>query len=242
MIMKKRILFLIFPFLLASCFTEENWDAGTEMTRRINLQSFQTIDINSVFDFFLVQDTVNFALVTCGSNLMDNVMIQQKGNGLQCSQNIGMNWARTYKRTVIELHYKTLTSIQINKSSFIGTKNTFKGTEFSIKDNSPVSEIDIDIDCTGFRLSVERDNFGIYVVNGKTVSCGLELDGSAHFKTGNLLSDSCYVYHKGIGDCFVNTTRVLTGTILRTGSLMYYYHPSLKMQVENKNGKIVRIN
>ena len=242
MMIKKGILICLLPVIMISCFTEENWDAGKEVTRRINLESYQAIEINSVFDILLVQDTADYALVTCGTNLMDNIRIEQSGDRVQLSQNTGMNWARIYKRVVIELHFKTLTAIQINKSSFIETKKTVQSPELFIKDNSPVSETDINIDCTDFHLSVERDNFGIYTVEGTAKNCSLELDGSAHFKTGNLVSDSCYVNHKGIGDCFVNAKRVLSGIIVRTGSLMYYYYPTLKMEIENVNGKIIRLN
>jgi hypothetical protein len=240
--MKKTLLILSMAMMVISCFKEENWSAGGEVTQKTMLGSFHAIEINSVFDILLVQDTSDFALVTCGKNLIDNVVISQDNDLIRLNQKIGLNWARNYNRTIIELHFKSLSSIQINKSCSIEAISPVQSPELSVHDNSPVSELFLHINCTDFSLSVVRDNFGIYTISGKTRSSMLELDGSAHFKTGNLVSDSCNFIHKGIGDCFVNAKNVLVGKIIRNGSLMYQYYPTLKMQIENKDGKITRIN
>jgi hypothetical protein len=240
--MEKKLLILLLAIVMTSCFKEENWSAGPEVTHKIILGPFHTLELNSVFDILLVQDTTDYALVTCGQNLIDNIVITQNNDLLQLDQNTGLNWARTYKHTLVELHFKMLSFIQINKSIRLETKSSVQSPDLSVQDNSPVSEIDITIDCNNFYMSVLRDNFGIYTVSGTTKNCRLEPDGSAHFKTMNLVADSCSFVHHGIGDCFVNAKRVLSGKIIRNGSIFYKYYPSLKLEIEKGSGKVLEIH
>jgi hypothetical protein len=62
--MKSRIFLLILCVSLASCFREEYWSAGQEVTKRFDLNQFKYLIVTGQFDILLVQDTVNYALVT----------------------------------------------------------------------------------------------------------------------------------------------------------------------------------
>jgi len=240
--MKYKIVFIISCLILTSCFKDALWNAGQDESRKINLEEYNTIELNSIFDILLVQDTVNYAVVTCGKNIINNVEINEKNNVLNLSQKTDVNWTRTYKHTLIELHFKLLSSIQINNSVKIESKSPIHSPFLTIQDNGDLSEVNLYINCNNFSMAVSNDNFGIYKIRGSAINSNLTLNGSAHFRTENLVTNSCNFIHNGIGDCYVNTKNFLVGKILRNGKLVYYYYPLLKVQIENKKGNITIIN
>lgn len=238
--MKKAIVFILSAIILISCFKEKFWDEGPEVTRKISFENFDTLELNSIFDISLIHDTINYGLITCGENLIGDVKIILKDNKLLFKQASVMNCSRTYRRTHLDLHFVFLSSIVINSSVKMESGLPLNCPTLAIWDRGELSELDLSVNCTEFSLTVNEENVGIYKISGKTVNSSLTPDGSAHFRLENLAADSCSVIHSGIGDCYVNAGRILTGKIVRDGRLYYKNYPDLKVQVENKNGRIIQ--
>jgi hypothetical protein len=240
--MKKISLFGILCLAFISCFKEEYWSAGKPETRRFDLENYQDIVLSGQFDILLVQDSLNYALCFCGENIIDKVHIRQNNGLMELNQETSLNLTRHYNKTRIELHFKLLSSIQIDNCVRMESILPLQSPSLRIWDNSDVSELDLTVNCGNFYMMVSENNFGIYKINGNTLNSSLYNNGSAHFRTENLVADSCNFIHNGIGDCYVNAKRILTGEIRKNGNLFYKDYPLLKTQIENKNGKIFTIN
>lgn len=232
----------IIAIFLISCSKEIIWNAGEELTLTITLGPFSTVEFNSIFNVLLVQDTCDFVKITCGRNLMDRVHVNQEEDNVEISEYSDMNWTRSYRRTIIELHFKQLQFITINDCVKMESKVPVKGSLISVWVTCDLSELDIRVVSDHFKLSVSEDNFGIYKVSGVTGSSYLEPEGTAHFMMENLETDSCQVLHHGIGDCYVNAKRVLEGKITNRGRLMYKYYPSLRVTIDNNQGTIIPLS
>ena len=187
----------------------------------------------------LIQDTSEFVKITCGENLINRIRTRQKPGYLEITGYSGANWTRSYQRPLIELHFSQLHNMCIYEGVKMVTQGPVKSGFLSVWDVSNVSELDLEIECSGFQLSVSEDNFGIYRIKGKAAYSFLEPDGSAHFRTESLQTDSSYVNHKGIGDCYVNARKVLEGELYRDGTLFYKNYPELRLKVKNSKGKIL---
>jgi hypothetical protein len=222
-----------------SCMQTVIWDEGEVAVRTVRTVNYDTIEFRGIFDVLLVQDTIDFVNIFCGENLIDHVRTYQKKRYIEISESSEMNWTRSYKRTLVEMHFTQISQIYIHEGVSIKSLAPVKSPFLSIRDNSGVSDIEIEIDCSGFALWVSRDNFGIYKINGTAGYTCLEPDGSAHFRTENLLTDSCHINHNGIGDCYVNVKRILEGNIAGKGRLLYRNKPSLWLNITNYNGKII---
>ena len=239
--MNKIYYLTITGFLLISCSKEIIWNAGEDLTRTITLDPYNVIEINSIFDVQLVQDSNDFVKITCGRNLMDRVKVNQNAEVVEISEFSDMNWTRSYRRTLIELHFKELQQIHINDCVKMESKGPFKGQFISVWVTCDLSEVDLQVLCDHFYIMVSEDNFGIYKVSGVTGSSSLELQGTAHFRMENLETDSCHVLHKGIGDCYVNVRNLLKGEITGKGTLLYKTNPALKVQVNTEKGKVIPV-
>jgi hypothetical protein len=239
--MKKITSILLFVILITfySCMQTIIRDEGEETIRTVRTVNYDTIEFRGIFDVLLVQDTVDFVNILCGENLINHVRTFQKNRYIEISESSEMNWSRDYKRTFVEMHFTQISQIYIHEGVSLKSSAPIKSVFLSIRDNSCVSDIDINIDCSGFALAVSKENFGIYKVNGTVGYTCLEPDGSAHFRTENLVTDSCHVTHRGIGDCYINTKRTLEGSITGKGRLFYKNNPSLRVNIQNNHGKII---
>jgi hypothetical protein len=229
----------IIAIFLISCSKDMVWEAGKDVTRTVPLNPYSIVKINSIFDVLLVPDTACFAAITCGKNLIERVTITQEADNIELSEFTDMNWTRSYQKTRIELHFRQLQFIEVNDCVTLESRGALKVPLLSLWVNSDLSEVDIQVVCDQFKLSVSEDNFGVYRVSGATGSSCLEPNGSAHYRMEHLETDSCHVVHKGIGDCYVNAKRILEGNITAKGRLYYKNNPFLRMNIENKKGKII---
>jgi hypothetical protein len=236
--MKYRIVLFLSCIILASCSDEALWDTGPMETKRFDLEDYDIIEMNSIFNVTLVQDSLNFATITCGGNIIEDVKIIQNENVIKLSQKRIRILTRSYEHTRAELHFKNLYAVVINNSVKIETSSVLKVPALIVIDNGELSELDLDVDCHDFNMSVSKNNMGCYRISGSAENSNLLLNGSAHFRTENLVVDSCSFVHNGIGDCYVNAHRILTGKLSGTGSLYYRYYPGLKAEIENSNGRI----
>jgi hypothetical protein len=190
-------------------------------------------------DIRLVQDTVTFARVICGKNLIDRVKVTRKDSLITLYEYSDMNWTRSYRRSLIELHFKEINFITLNNCVNLKSLNTVKSRTLKIWDNSDVSEMDIYIRSDHFSLVVSEKSSGIFQVTGETGSSYLRPGGSTHFRLEAMLTDSCHVEHTGIGDCYVNVKRILEGKIAGKGRVLYTSYPSLTVNISNLKGKLI---
>ncbi len=224
---------------LFSCMQQVIWEEGEEITRYVRTVDYDTIEFRGIFDVLLVPDTAAFVKITCGENLINYVRTHQKRGYIEVSETGRMNWTRSYKRTFVEMHFSRIHHICIHEGVKMTSKGIVKTPFLSVWDNSGVSETDLKVECTGFKLSVSDDNFGIYRISGNARFTCLEPDGSAHFRMADLVTDSCHISHKGIGDCQVNVTRVLQGEISSTGTVLYKSYPSLLVNLRKGQGRLI---
>jgi hypothetical protein len=239
--MKQLLIGISVCFLLSSCFREVIWESGSPETRRIALGAFNSLECNSSLDIRLVQDTADYALITSGKNLIDRVTVFLKDSLVTLSEETDMNWTRSYRRTLIELHVRELCFITLNNCVTLQSLNTMTSRSLMIWDNSDVSEIDLKVGCDRFCLIVSPLSSGIFKVSGQTGSSYLCIAGSAHFFLDNLETDYCRIDHKGIGDCSVNVRKVLEGSIEEKGRILYKSYLSLTLRIRNLNGKLVAL-
>lgn len=238
-----KLLLILIPvcFVFSSCLREVVWESGPAETRRVPLEAFSRMECNSVMDIRLVQDTVEYALITSGKNLIDRVTVSLKDSIVSLSEETDMNWTRSYRRTLVELHVRELRSITLNDCVNLQSLNMITSRTIMIWDNSDVSELDLKADCDLFSLMVSALSSGIYKVSGHTGRSILGSAGSAHFFLENLETDYCRVDHKSTGDCSVNVRKVLEGNIDGKGRILYKSYLSLLLLVRNINGKLVAL-
>jgi len=84
--MKKIVQFLcIIPVLISGCNTKCIEDSGKHIEKKANFTSFEKIDVSGAIKLVLKQDSSYTVTVATDSNLMDYVILEQKGSKLNIS-------------------------------------------------------------------------------------------------------------------------------------------------------------
>jgi len=239
----KYLLFLIITFVLTSCEKEAFFKAGKVVTREIELTGkISIIEVNSILEITLVQDTINKVLVTCGENLQPEIDIYLKDEILHLDNTIKNNWTRNYDKIEIDLHLISIPQLNIRKPSYITTRDTFKTNEFFLIDWGRFTEVDVTLDVNNCAIDVSGDDFGFYKVKGKSVNATFNGYGSSFFYADELEVQNCTVKQRSIGDIYVNVTNKLTVTIETTGRVFYFGNPIIERKNNFSTDKLIHLS
>jgi len=185
------------------------------------------IEINSMMDVTLVQDTINKALVTCGENQQSDIDIFLKKKILHINGSIKNSWTHDYERVKLELHLISLPQLNIRKPVSITTIDTFKTNELFIIDWGKYTNLNATIDANSCTIAVSADNFGHFTIKGKSVKAVFNGWGSAFIYAQHLKTQDCTVNQRSIGDIYVNVQYNLNVSIETSGNVFYYGNPTI---------------
>lgn len=221
------ILVLFIPIFFTSCEKNAFFNAGEVITREILLENYiSDIEVNTMFDITLVQDTINKALVTCGENLQPDIEIFVKNDTLYLNNSVKYKWSRSYDKIKLDLHLKSIPQLTIWKPVYITTRDTFKTNSFFLIDWGMFTELDVNINVNSCYIDVSSENFGHYTLKGKAVNAFFLGWGSSFFYAEGLQVQNCIVKQRSIGDIYINVLNELNVTIETTGKVYYYGNPS----------------
>jgi hypothetical protein len=219
------------------------FDAGKTVTKEVKIdQPFSFINIQSIFDIIIVQDTINKVLVTCGENLQPAVLIDVKDGILTLKSSAGNNWSRVYKKINLEVHLSSFPRIDIHQPVNLKTKGIFKGDNFTLIDFGKVSEVDVSLDVNFCSITMSSDNSGYFKVKGKAQTADIWGWGSAYVLADSLIAQNCHVLHRGMADVYVNVTGKLSVDIEFTGNVYYTGNPSeIVIEKQLSSGKLIKL-
>src|SRR6185436_10689371 len=116
-VMRQSYLFIIlFLFMFSSCKKENMCDCfkstGSTFTEKRVLGDFDQLEVNDNIDVVLVEDTLNYAEVEAGKNLIDLIDTKIDNNQLNIANRNTCNWVRSYKKEItVTVHFKQLKQI-----------------------------------------------------------------------------------------------------------------------------------
>ena len=223
----KFLIIVVFLLTLIACEKGALFNAGEAVSREVLLQDkISTIEVNTMSDITLVQDTVNKAIVTCGANLQPNIDLFVKEDILHINNSIRYGWSRSYEKIKLELHLISIPTLNIRVPVYITTRDTFKTESFFLVDWGMFTELDVTLNVNNFGLDVSSEGFGHYTVKGKSVNATFNDWGSSFFYADGFKVQNCLVKQRSIGDIYINVSNNLTVSIETTGRVFYYGNPS----------------
>ncbi len=236
----RHCLYIVILLLITSCIDEALFNGGEVVSRSIDLPDYSTIEVESTFEIELLSDTVNKVVVKCGENLFPYIKAEVAGDVLYLKHEIKNVWSRKYDRVKLELHTKPFGRINVRKPVKIYTNKVYKAPTFSFVDFMKYSELDILIDVDYCVIGMSSDNFGQFKVKGHAKRGELYGWGSCSVRADSLLTEYCYVLHRGMGNVFVNTTGQLDADIQFTGNVYYTGNPGQINLKRTGSGNLIK--
>jgi hypothetical protein len=240
---------LISGFLFFALFSCEDSDSpclsrtGDELTEFRQLEYFNHMVIDDIFDVVLVEDTLTGIEITAGDGLMELVeTMVDENSALIVSNDAGCRWSREYGRIKLRVHYTNLDSIFINSPVHLSNEGVFQGNILKIRVFARLAETDLHLDCHRFELLCDYRTYGDYYVTGECFHAILASDGASMFYCEDLVCQWGDIVTFRLGDIYINAQQKLNYGIYSSGSIYYHGSPVFTIKGHDGNGKLVSLD
>lgn len=242
---KHLVYILLFSLALGSCKRQKCLKStGKESSIRVDLPDFKTLEIQEKLVPTIVIDTVNYAIVTGGENVIPFISFDNPTDELIVYNRNRCNYLRSLKRKIkVEIHCKPFTKIMWRGSepmNFVGTLNTDK-LHIQIDDTVNDLEMDISTNECIVALPVGSANFKL---SGSTNKLFINVASNGSGNTANLdVSEIIHVENYSPGGITLKANcDSLVSIIHSSGNISYYGQPNHISTINNGSGELIDLD
>ena len=243
--MKQLLLLSILGVVLISCKKENMGDCfkstGIVKKETRMLEDFDSIYVDRRLNIVLVQDSVNFAVVEAGENLLGLIDTEVKNGKLTLQNNNKCNWVRSYKIPVnIEVHTNNLQHIVMWGVSYITNIDTltFPKLVVEYRDASGKVELIVDNELTNI---IQHTGAGDAIIHGKTEQLTVYMSSLTFGDYTDLQAQNVYVDNRSSADCKVLGNQTFSFRLRGDGNIYYKGQGDIIWEENTGNGVIKKI-
>lgn len=239
----KNLIYILLLIIIFSC-DDAFLDAGSIVTKTIEIEEFNELHLKDIFEVYLIQDSICKIEVKAGSNLIPNIDFNvDENNILTIRDNNSAGWSRDYEKIKLFISVDSLRFLRLDSPSKIVCKNRLITPELKVLSISDFSEIDLDIKCGNFYLVNSEPSGGIINLSGNTNSFTFWARGSLQVNAENFEAHQVNVKTESIGDSYINVDQSLKVEISATGNVYYKGNPEIiEYVIENTENQLIKIN
>lgn len=239
----KNYLFILLIFLITSC-DDALFNAGSIITKNIEISDFEEIYVEDIFEIYLIQDTVCKIEVKGGSNVIPNLEFNvDVDKKLTINDNNSARWSRDYEKIELYISVDTLRFLRLGAPSKIVSQNTLITPELKIFSIADFAEIELDLNCNNCYVVNSGTSGGIINLSGETNSFTFWARASLQINAENFIANYVTVKTESIGDCSINVNKELSVEILRSGNVYYKGNPEIIEYVnEDAREKLIKLD
>lgn len=212
---------------------------GTVITQRREVAAgLITISAYDNVDLRLVQDSLTYAEVRAGENLIDDIEITRKGDALEIANTSRCNWARSYDTPrEVTLHLPRIDNLFLRGQGNVSTVGPF------VQDQAFCHLIgagDFDLNFQARYLNIDQYELGDFNLRGTVEELNFTVGGAGRLFAQGLALKRCYfkMTRDSDGNAYVRPTDVLDGLVAGNGTLYYTGNPPvLGVRITGAGGK-----
>ena len=196
--------------------------------------------LNDAFDVSLVKDTADFAIITCGKNLLNKVKWRFDGaNTVACENENEYRIVRNYEGVPkLEIHYTyTDLNIYVNGSCKVHSSDSVDVKRIVFTER--IGNLDLITNAPEFVLEVWFGT-GRFNVRGKCERFRSEPRYSAIIDASQLSVKKAIIDQYSTGNVYVNPTDSLTAKIFWTGDIIYTTNPVINLLENPGKGGLIQ--
>jgi hypothetical protein len=208
---------------------------GIIVSKIIELQKFNSIEISGSFDVELIPGEAPEIKILSDSNLMNYVMNEIQGNTLKVytSKQISLKPTDIIK---LKIQVQDLKSISIDGSTSITSQNIGVAKHFSININGSGS---YNGELQTQQVEVNISGSGNVLLTGSSDKITSQISGSGIIDSRNLISSAGTAIISGSGDIYMQATELLDVQISGKGDVYYQGTPATISQKISGSGKLI---
>lgn len=234
---------MAFLLLFACACSKENapdclTSMGEEMTELRALSPFNRIELQGRVDVVLVQDSVEFAAVCFGKNVIDGVQTTVENNVLTITEVNRCDWVRSQKEHPrIEVHYKTLRSMFSESAGNTVFKNTLSTTSFLLEVYDAGGSLYLNAGCDTLEVKIHTGTTDVHV-NGTCNYLYVYNAGYAPLDASHCEAKEASVHNTGTGDVLVRALYAIYYQIYDRGDIWVYGNPQVQRWHHTGSGQL----
>lgn len=229
--MSKRLVFLIgilavmLSVVLSSCndCMEGN---GKMATRTARFTEITAINLAIGADVKLVADSSGMVKIEGESNIIEAILLEQKGTNLRISSEPCFS---ANKPITITIPMKNVSDLQINGSGSIKSESKMSASDLELGINGS-GDIDLEVDATNVMSKVNGS--GNINLKGAAQRHKIEVNGSGDVNAENFPTGNVAITVNGSGDCKVFATMALGIKIRGSGNVYYSGAPDISSDIK----------
>ena len=243
---RSYIIFRITAIIIPLCFfsgCESLFDSGSEeKTREISLDDFNTARIYTMCNLILVQDTVNYLVLSGEEKNINSVETSIEKDTLIIKDKSKFRLFNKTGRPTIYMHFKKIRSLWVHEPADISNLDTIRLDVFSVFPIGEIGEVDLTVDCEIFVMHCSANTLGYLHVKGKAGLCQFFNRYGCTFFADSLHAKNAEIINESIGDVFINASEKLSVYLWGNGNIYYYGSPEIEIKEKRGAGEVISIH
>lgn len=248
--MKKIIYSVIVLLFFVNCSKPSDCieSAGSMITKNFEVLEanyFHTIYVEKGVGLVVKQGTEYKVEVRTGENLIDNISVEFRNDGLFLKDNSSCNWVRDYGQIIVYVTTPTLNFLNITSrteqdidSDGVLTHGIVRLNALDLGPGAGTNDFHIQVNNS--QLVIENNNVSRYYISGQTDEAILNFyEGNGRIEAENLTAQNIKVFHRGYNDMVVRPIQEITGEIVSTGNIILKNNPDVVDVEELYQGRVI---
>jgi hypothetical protein len=232
MVKMKQIITFVVGLLFFSCSKEPDWKEAFQI-----LEPFQTIELNSSFQVYLIQDSVYSLRIEADKDVVENIKAKVESGVLKIADESGWKWLRPTKNKVkLYISCNRPKTLMVNETCNIETINPIISQEFGMIMASKLNEANLAFQCSVVYFFNNHPMGGKITMRGTTDRLKLWPTALVQIDARDLQANVALVENSSKGDVHVRCTEALIYRISNIGNIYYHGIPN-KFEFLGDSGK-----
>ncbi len=243
----RTIICLIFIISVSSCEDDFPGDCfkntGDMTSETISMGGFCQVNLYDNIDLYIIPDTVDKAIITAGSNIIDKINLNVSDSILEMRNQNTCNWVRNPNYPVsVHLHTRSLNSIRYRGSGNIETTYPIEGRSFRLWIREGHGIIKIEANTHHVYLDYKSGTADVYYSGENVDYLGVFAGAYGKFDSRNLKTRFAYINQMSNNDLYTYAREILSVELHMLGNIYYKGEPDSIIQVKHGTGKLIPIN
>ncbi len=235
--MKKYFYILGLLLLFISCEKPSECieSTGSTVKKTFSVNPFARIKVYRGIAVVITQGTDYKVEVQSGSNIIDNIAINQEGDQLIFKDNTSCNWLRDYGQTTVFITTPTLSEIYSKTDRDISSNGVLTFPKIRLfalnvdgDGENAAGTGDFHLMINNSQLEIQNNDVARFYISGTTTDAVLDFwAGDGRIEAGDLIAQTIEVYHRGSNDMIVKPLQSITGKMVSTGDIILKNNPPI---------------
>jgi len=235
--MKKCCLIIGLLLIFISCEKPSECieSTGSTVKKTFLVNPFARIKVYRGIAVVITQGTDYKVEVQSGSNIIDNIAVNQVDDQLIFKDNTTCNWLRAYGQTTVYITTPTLSEIYSKTDRDISSNGVLTYPVLNLfaldvdgDGEDAAGTGDFHLTINNSQLVIQNNNVSRYYISGTTTDAVLDFwAGDGRIEAGDLTAQTIEVYDRGSNDMIVKPMQSITGKMVSTGDIILKNNPPI---------------